>query len=105
MSKKKQLWSRRDFLITAGVAGAGSILTPSNRPLEASGELQKMPMRPFGKTGLHVPILSFGGSLDTSMTTLLLKQAVRWGATYWDTAHSYMGGRSEKGMGKYLEKY
>ena len=105
MSKKKQLWSRRDFLITAGVAGAGSILTPSNRPVEASGELQKMPMRPFGKTGIQVPILSFGGSLDTSMTTLLLKQAVRWGATYWDTAHSYMGGRSEKGMGKYLEKY
>ncbi len=64
-----------------------------------------MPTRPFGKTGIHVPILAFGGSLDTSMSLLVLRQAFKWGVTYWDTANTYMGGKSEKGIGKYLEKY
>jgi hypothetical protein len=64
-----------------------------------------MPTRPFGKTGIDVPILAFGGSLDTSMSLLMLRQAFKWGVTYWDTANTYMGGRSEKGIGKYLEKY
>jgi predicted aldo/keto reductase-like oxidoreductase len=36
---------------------------------------------------------------------LVLRQAVKWGVTYWDTANTYMGGRSEKGMGKYFAKY
>ena len=35
----------------------------------------------------------------------MLKQAINWGVTYWDTAHSYGGGRSEKGIGKYFAKY
>jgi predicted aldo/keto reductase-like oxidoreductase len=64
-----------------------------------------MPTRPFGKSGIHVPILSFGGSLNTSMSPLLLRQAIKWGVTYWDTAHSYMGGNSEKGIGKYFAKF
>ncbi len=39
------------------------------------------------------------------MSLLLLRQAFKWGVTYWDTANSYMGGKSEKGIGKYMEKY
>ena len=35
----------------------------------------------------------------------MLRQAVNWGVTYWDTAHSYRWGKSEKGIGKYFEKY
>jgi len=64
-----------------------------------------MPTRPFGQSGIDVPILSFGGSLNTSLSILVLRQAVKWGVTYWDTANTYMGGRSEKGMGKYFEKF
>jgi len=64
-----------------------------------------MPVRPFGNTGINVSILSFGGSLDTSLSMLVLRQAFKWGVTYWDTANTYMGGRSEKGIGKYLEKF
>jgi predicted aldo/keto reductase-like oxidoreductase len=36
---------------------------------------------------------------------LVLRQAFKWGVTYWDTANTYMGGRSERGFGKYLQKY
>ncbi|MGA1865431.1 MAG: Lrp/AsnC ligand binding domain-containing protein, partial [bacterium] len=49
--------------------------------------------------------LSFGGSLDTSLSMLVLRQAFKWGVTYWDTANTYMGGRSETGFGKYFIKF
>jgi uncharacterized protein len=102
---KKHNLSRRDFLKATGTASVGSILTAFNSLTEASEGPRKMPTRPFGKTGINVPILAFGGSLDTAMSLLVLKQAFKWGVTYWDTANTYMGGKSEKGIGKYLEKY
>ena len=105
MSLDKQGWSRRSFLKVAGMTGVGFTVTSANDLLAVSSEQKTIPKRFFGKTGINVPILSFGGSLDTSMSTLVLKQAFKYGVTYWDTAHTYMGGRSEKGIGKYLEKY
>jgi len=102
---KENQWSRRAFLKAAGIAGAGSVLAPFGRPAYATEGSGEMPLRPFGNTGIKVPILSFGGSLDTSLSMLVLRQAFKRGATYWDTANTYMGGRSEKGIGKYLEKY
>jgi len=98
-------WSRRDFLKAASVAGAGSVIAPFIRPASASEGSVKIPQIPFGNTGINVPILSFGGSLDTSLSMLVLRQAFKWGVTYWDTANTYMGGRSERGFGKYLQKY
>ena len=102
---EKHNLSRRDFLKTTGAVSAGSILTAFNSLTEASERPRKMPTRPFGKTGINVPILAFGGSLDTAMSLLVLKQAFKWGVTYWDTANTYMGGKSEEGIGKYLGKY
>jgi predicted aldo/keto reductase-like oxidoreductase len=102
---KKHNLSRRDFLKATGAASVGSILTAFNSLTEASEGPRKVPTRPFGKTGINVPILAFGGSLDTAMSLLVLKQAFKWGVTYWDTANTYMGGKSEEGIGKYLEKY
>lgn len=97
--------SRRKFLKKAGIAGMGSILAPIKKLLAASPQAETMPTRPFGKTGEQVSILSLGGIVDLLSNQLLLKQAVNWGVTYWDTAHSYSGGRSEKGIGKYFTKY
>jgi len=102
---EKHNLSRRDFLKATGAASVGSILTAFNSLTEASEGPRKMPTRPFGKKGINVPILAFGGSLDTAMSLLVLKQAFKWGVTYWDTANTYMGGKSEEGIGKYLEKY
>ena len=103
MTDSNRIVSRRDFLKTA--AGAAAMIGAIGNPATASQHQAGMPTRPFGNTGIDVPILSFGGSLSTSLSTLLLRQAVKWGVTYWDTANTYMGGRSEKGMGKYFEKY
>jgi len=52
-----------------------------------------------------VAILSLGGMFDIPNNQLMLRQAVKWGVTYWDTANSYEGGNSELGIGKYFAKY
>ena len=105
MSDKIRNITRRRFLKNAGLAGAGTLMGPLSSKARASDELPEMPTRAFGETGISVPILGFGGSLGTSITTRLLRQAAKLGVTYWDTAHSYMGGNSEKAIGKYFAKY
>jgi predicted aldo/keto reductase-like oxidoreductase len=105
MTKKKKQWSRRDFFKTAGVIGVGSVMTPLDRLANASDEPTVVPKRPFGKTGVEVSILALGGIMNIESKQLLLKQAINWGVTYWDTARSYSWGRSEKGIGKYFSKY
>jgi predicted aldo/keto reductase-like oxidoreductase len=92
--------SRRNFIKAASAVAMGTLIAPFDGAAKVSGMAGEMPTRPFGKTGVEVPILSFGGSL--SLPQLMLDQAYKWGVTYWDTAYSYMGGNSEKRIGKYL---
>ena len=94
--------TRRDFLKLAGAATVGSIISPFGSSAIAAEPIP-VPRRPFGQTGIDVPILSFGGSLR--LPQLMLRQAVIWGVTYWDTANSYMGGNSELRIGKYFETF
>ena len=96
-------FTRRDFLKVTGAAAMGSIIAPLDACADSPDETQSMPTRPFGNTGVEVPILSLGGSLD--LPQLILKNAFNRGVTYWDMAYSYMGGNSEKRVGKYLLKY
>ncbi|MEJ5358099.1 MAG: aldo/keto reductase [Desulfobacterales bacterium] len=97
--------SRRQFLKTTGAAGLGLLAASALPPALLAQEAPRVPTRPFGKTGIEVAILSLGGMFDIPGNQLLLRQAVRWGVTYWDTANSYEGGNSELGIGKYFEKY
>ena len=105
MSAKNKCWSRRDFLRTIGITGAGSLLAPALPLAAATDKTLQVPQRPFGKTGANVPILSLGTTVDIASNQLMLRQAVKWGVTYWDTAPSYQWGKSEKGFGKYFGKY
>lgn len=111
MSEKKADFSRRDFLKTAGAVGIGSMLSPIDNLTHAKGlyaanepQLNIVPTRPFGKTGVKVPILALGGGFADSKM-LLMKQAVNLGVSYWDTANWYLGGKSERAIGKYFKKY
>jgi predicted aldo/keto reductase-like oxidoreductase len=63
-----------------------------------------MPKRKLGKTGVEVSTLNLGGMFDTINNQLLLKQAMKWGVTYWDTAESYGNGLSEEGMGRFFAR-
>jgi predicted aldo/keto reductase-like oxidoreductase len=114
MKKEPKGCTRRDFFKATGAAGVGALLSPvaagaaigdkgADRLL-ASTEA-KVPTRPFGKTGMDVSILSLGGMFDINANQLMLKQALKWGATYWDTADCYGKGASEEGFGKYFAKY
>ncbi|KPJ78728.1 MAG: aldo/keto reductase [Deltaproteobacteria bacterium SG8_13] len=111
MKPKHTCCNRRSFLKAAGLAGLGSMLGPMAESESALGAKKPaadnlpLPKRPFGRTGESVAMLSLGGMFDIPNNQLLLKQAVRWGVTYWDTAHSYGGGNSEKGIGKYFSRF
>lgn len=109
---KEGNFTRRDFIKTVGAASLGSATVPIVSLSQAHdgssttvSEQLIVPTRPFGKTGVNVPILGFGTGQDLRSKLLLLRQAAKMGVTYWDTATSYAGGNSEIGIGKYFEKY
>jgi predicted aldo/keto reductase-like oxidoreductase len=112
MTKKDRAFSRRDFFKITGAAGIGSIAgsmadlaRASNAADSDAPGSSRVPTRPFGKTGVDVSILSLGGTYNLMSRQLLLRQALKMGVTYWDTADSYSGGNSEKGIGKYFARY
>jgi len=104
MPNKENRWSRRDFFKTVAMTGAGSLLAPAAKLASAADNNLRVPQRPFGASGIDVSILSLGGMFNIKSNQIMLKQAMRWGVTYWDTADCYHRG-SEKGIGKYLTKY
>lgn len=111
---RNQNVSRRGFMTTVGLAGAGSAFTLSRAWAQTNGSQagsggsaaapEKVGMRTFGKTGIKVSMLSLGGIFDIASNQLMLKRALDFGVTYWDTANSYTNGNSEKGIGMYFEK-
>ena len=103
--------SRRAWLKGVGKAGLGSLVlgqtmgeSSSEAAIAQAGVSDKVSTRPFGKTGVQVSTLSLGGMFDIPNNQLLLKQALEWGVTYWDTADCYGGGKSEKGIGKFFSR-
>ncbi|MCJ7544299.1 MAG: aldo/keto reductase [Phycisphaerae bacterium] len=117
MSSRSDDLSRRDFLKTAAACGAGSILAAAGdialgQPAAGSAEgaqsqpttgaVPLVPRRLFGTTGRDVSILALGGIFDITANQLVLKQALKWGIDYWDTAASYVDGKSELGIGMFF---
>lgn len=110
MKINKKGFSRRDFLRSASIAGLGTMLSSSDSLGKMPDKTQNtgrdmVAKRTFGKTGEKVSMLSLGGMFDIPSNHLLLKQAIKWGVTYWDTADCYEGGKSEKGIGMFFDKY
>ncbi len=111
--KKQHGCSRREFFKTGSAVGVGALLSPlsagarphsdAKAPLLAAAQ-PRVPTRPFGRTGVDVSILSLGGMFDIDGNQLMLKQALRWGINYWDTADCYHHG-SERGIGKFFSRY
>ncbi len=107
---KNNKMNRRNFFKIAGVAGIGSALgylgckkEPSDG-LAKSFKYPKIPKRKLGKTGEMVPVLSHGIMYNLVENQIVLRKAMQWGITHWDTSHGYAGGNSELGIGKYLKK-
>jgi uncharacterized protein len=95
---------RRDFLQTMGVAGAGLIL---NSHALAEPPVQLVPRRKFGRHDEMVSSLGIGGhtlalAASVAEATRIAHQAIDCGATFFDNAWEYHGGRGEEWMGKAL---
>ena len=112
MDDKNKNWSRRDFMKMAGAAGVGAVVTPMEHLLAdvvkseaVVPTAQKVPQRPFGKFGVDVSILALGGAQNFKSNQNLLRQALKMGVTCWDSSRNYIGGNSEKGIGKYFSKF
>ena len=110
MTRHRTPLSRRDFLKLTGVISASAMLpacasATSGVVKPASRTGATVPVRAFGKTGVRVSMLALGGSSNLLSRQRLLRQALKMGVTYWDTAESYAGGRSEEGIGRYFKTY
>ncbi len=121
MNEKHNKINRRNFLKTMGAAGlapafagvttavaSAQAKTGPNDP-NVAGKTQEpkypqVPTRMLGKTGVEVPCLSHGIMYNLVENQIVLRKALQWGVSYWDTANGYAGGNSELGIGKYLSK-
>ena len=101
---------RRNFLKTVGAAGLGTAMGTGKASADANDpnppekvQLPQVPKRVFGKTGVEVSALALGGIFDSVEKQIILRKALEWGVTYWDTAPSYMDGINETGIGKFFK--
>ncbi|MHB9072352.1 MAG: aldo/keto reductase [Desulfobaccales bacterium] len=110
MSKKTEDtgYTRRDFVKTLGLTGlalgTGTVGAMAAPEPAGGAKAATVPKRKLGKTGVDVSILNLGGMFDTINNQLLLKQAMKWGVKYWDTAESYGNGLSEEGYGRFFAR-
>lgn len=95
--------SRRAFVKTVSVAGVGWWCGSGG--VGAQGPRAALPVRPFGKSGVKLPILGLSGPLDWTANLPLLRQAFEAGVAHWDSAPDDAGGKSEQGIGQYLQRY
>ena len=112
MSARKM--SRREFFAEGSVKLSGAALLFNQycaRPAFASQEApahkrQKAPTmeyRTLGKTGLKVSVVSHG--LAELREPAVIFKALDLGVNFFDTAHVYQNGNSEKMLGNVLKEY
>ena len=89
--------NRRGFLRT-GIAGAAGIaFSPVNIPPVAQVAEENIIYRTLGRTGLKVPVISFG--VMRSDNPALCKAAYEKGIKLFDTANGYQNGNNETMLG------
>ena len=103
--------SRRHFLKSAmtlpvALAAAPSLLTQTARAADtpAPAANEPLPRRQLGKSGSQVTLLGMGGMM-AALSPDYIDIAWSMGIRYFDTAHSYLNGKSEKIFAQWLAKY
>ncbi len=96
--------NRRGFLRT-GIAGAAGIvaLRPSFVSGAASNQQKDIISRTLGKTGMQIPVISFG--VMRADNPNLCKAAYEKGIKLFDTANGYQNGNNETMLGNLLKDY
>jgi uncharacterized protein len=95
--------NRRKFL-KSGIAGAGLVaVSPMMISAASSFDEKNVVTRTLGKTGLKVPVISFG--VMRSDNPGLCKAAFDKGIRLFDTANGYQGGNNELMLGKFFRDF
>lgn len=107
MKQKKLTESRRNFIKkgVAGVAGISFLPTfikaKSQHVDKAAKEKEKIICRKLGRTGIQVPLISYGcGATDNANLVIAGLDA---GMVHLDTANSYGGGTNETMLGDVIK--
>jgi predicted aldo/keto reductase-like oxidoreductase len=102
MAKKEM--KRRHFIrnSAAGLVTAGLGLTGLKAGAQASTSNGKIVYRTLGRTGMRIPIVSYG--VMNSDSPDLLNRALDAGINHLDTAHVYLRGKSEQVIGDVIER-
>ncbi len=102
MEDKK--FKRRDFIktTTIGLFSTGFAFPFFKADDAAQLQPRKIIYRTLGRTGLRIPIVSFG--VMNSDSPDLINQALDMGINHLDTAHLYLRGNSERVIGEVLQK-
>jgi predicted aldo/keto reductase-like oxidoreductase len=114
--KRKKDTTRRDFLKTAAVTGAGlgvagTLGAGTARAQDAATEKEaarpadKVPRKPYGSTGETIPILTLGCAqrFDPKYDKIL-HRSFKEGVDYLDTALVYADGWSHKTLAPFIEQ-
>ena len=110
MKEKESPTSRRSFLkstltLPVALAAAPSLFAQNARaadaPAPAAGE--PLPRRQLGKNGPQVTMLGMGGMMG-AFSPDFIDLAWSMGIRYFDTAHSYINGKSERILAAWLAK-
>jgi predicted aldo/keto reductase-like oxidoreductase len=108
---KKEGVSRRWFIggaatgvVSAGLelSGCSRAVTPEAAATEGETRAPKIEYRVLGRTGLEIPLISFG--VMNSDNPDLLRRAFDLGLNHLDTAHGYLRGKSEEVIGEVVEQ-
>jgi predicted aldo/keto reductase-like oxidoreductase len=94
--------TRRGFIRT-GIAGAGAVAMSPIAVAVPLSEQKNIIYRTLGKTGLKVPVVSFG--VMRSDNSSLCRAAHEKGMRLFDTANGYLGGNSEIMLGNLFKDY
>lgn len=99
-----QGYNRRQFLKSSLLGTSGAILTAGSlsqagcASAQASTTEKKPLTRKLGKTGIELPIVSFG--VMKADNPALVRAAIDGGIVHYDTAHGYQRGRNEEMLGE-----
>src|ERR1035437_10937738 len=95
-------FDRRCFLKT-GIAGAAGIMAFSPKLIASPPEERNFIYRTLGKTGMKVPVISFG--VMRADNPNLCKAAYEKGIKLFDTANAYQNGNNEIMLGNLFKDY
>ncbi|MBM4160998.1 MAG: oxidoreductase [Ignavibacteria bacterium] len=100
---------RRTFLRTTLLGGSSALLASATLPdiarstARASTFESPIIRRKLGKTGIELPIVSFG--VMRADNPALVHEALKLGIVHFDTAHGYQRGRNEEMLGEVFKNY